>query len=141
MDIRDLTQTYSVSPRVQPAEVPAIAQAGFTTIISNLPDGETLPGSQSADMAKACETAGIRFVYNPVRGGELTFEMMETQKEEGLNADGRTLAYCASGTRSAVLWAVLQAGQTPVDDILLATEKAGYNLFGLRPQLDAMAKR
>lgn len=141
MDIRDITPTYSVSPRIGPNNVPALANAGFSTLISNLPDAETYPGTQSEDMAKACEAAGIRFVYNPVRGGELTFETMETQKEEGLNAEGRTIAYCASGTRSAVLWAILQAGQQPVDAILSATAGAGYNLEGLRRQLDAMAKR
>lgn len=140
MTFNDLSPTYSVSPFVQPDAAAAIAAAGFTTVISNLPDREAPPGMRAADMAAACTAAGLRFVHNPVSGGELTFEIMETQKEEGLNAEGRTLAFCASGGRSAVLWAILQAGHMPVDDILNAAAQAGYPLGGLRPQLEAMAR-
>lgn len=140
MTFRDLSPTYSVSPFLQPGQAQSIADAGFSTVISNLPDQEAPAGMRASDMQAACDAAGLRFVHNPVSGGELTFEIMETQKEEGLNADGRTLAFCASGGRSAVLWAVLQAGHMPVDGILDTAAKAGYPLAGLRPQLEAMAR-
>jgi uncharacterized protein (TIGR01244 family) len=49
------------------------------------------------------------------------------------------LAYCASGTRSSILWSLIQAGQMPTDDILRATQEAGYELGGMRGQIDALA--
>lgn len=36
MDIRDITPTYSVTPQIEPADLPDIAAAGFTTVICNL---------------------------------------------------------------------------------------------------------
>jgi len=49
------------------------------------------------------------------------------------------LAYCASGTRSSVIWSLGQAGHLSTDEILAATAQAGYQLDQLRPALDAMA--
>jgi len=37
------------------------------------------------------------------------------------------------------MWALAQAGQMPTDDILTATASAGYQLDGLRGQIDALA--
>ena len=41
------------------------------------------------------------------------------------------LAYCTSGTRCAVIWALGQTGKMPKDEILKATLECGYNLEGL----------
>jgi uncharacterized protein (TIGR01244 family) len=50
------------------------------------------------------------------------------------------LAYCASGTRSSIVWSLGQAGKMPTDAIIAATAQAGYDLAGMRGQLDMLAK-
>ena len=55
------------------------------------------------------------------------------------SAPGPVLAYCASGTRCSVIWALGQAGLKPTDEILAATSAAGYQLDGLRPTLESLA--
>ncbi|MBT8412600.1 MAG: TIGR01244 family phosphatase, partial [Octadecabacter sp.] len=52
---------------------------------------------------------------------------------------GPVLAYCASGTRSSIVWALGQAGTMATDEIITAAAAAGYDLSGLKPQLDALA--
>ena len=55
-------------------------------------------------------------------------------------ADGPVLAYCRSGTRSTHLWALTRArAGDDVGEIVDAAAKAGYDLSGLRPMLDALA--
>ena len=54
-------------------------------------------------------------------------------------ATGPVLAYCASGTRSSVVWSLSQAGEMSTDEIIAATARGGYQLEHMRPQLDAMA--
>ncbi|MEJ6478783.1 MAG: TIGR01244 family phosphatase, partial [Octadecabacter sp.] len=49
-------------------------------------------------------------------------------------------AYCASGTRCSIVWSMAQAGTIAADDIINATANAGYDLAGMRPQLEALAK-
>jgi uncharacterized protein (TIGR01244 family) len=57
-------------------------------------------------------------------------------------AQGKTLAYCRSGTRSTLLWALAQAksGMSP-EEIALAAMKAGYDVSPIRPMLDMLSSR
>ena len=69
----------------------------------------------------------------------MTMENVEEQSEVLLSSDGPIVAYCASGNRSAVMWALANAGDMETDQILAATAAAGYPLEGLRGQIDAIA--
>jgi len=136
MDIRHITPDYAVSPQITPEDIPAIAKAGFTCVICNRPDAE-IPASVQADAMKAAaEAAGLTFVINPVTHQGLNMDMVATQREAA--STGQTLAYCASGTRSSVVWALSQAGAMDTDAILGATSAAGYELGGMRSQIDSL---
>ncbi|WP_371154589.1 TIGR01244 family sulfur transferase [Jannaschia sp. 2305UL9-9] len=141
MDIRPLDDASSVAPQLDPQDLAALAADGVTTIICNRPDAEVPPSHQAAAMQAAAEAAGLAFVFNPVSMPNLTLEAIEEQADAIQTAEGRVVAYCASGTRSAILWAMASAGRMPVDDILAALRGAGYNLDGMRPQLVAMEAR
>lgn len=138
MDLRPLDDTTSVAPMLDPSDMAALAQTGVTTVICNRPDVEVPPSHQAAAMQQAAEAAGLAFVFNPIAGAALTLQAVEEQAEAIDGAEGSVVAYCASGTRSAILWALAMAGRMPVDDILSATAGAGYQLDGLRPQITAL---
>ncbi|WP_210527434.1 TIGR01244 family sulfur transferase [Rubellimicrobium arenae] len=134
MDIRRITPDYAVSPQIAPEDVPEIAAQGFRTIICNRPDVE-VPVELSADVLRiAAEAAGLNFVENPVTHPTMTPNRIAAQSDA--MASGPTLAYCASGTRSSILWSLAQAGRMPTDEILSATGRAGYDLSALRQRLD-----
>lgn len=135
MDIRRITPDYAVSPQIAPEDLPEIAAAGFRTVICNRPDSEIPMELSSEVMRIAAEAAGLRFVDNQVTHQTMTPERIAKQAEA--MAEGPTLAYCASGTRSSVLWSLAQAGRKPADEILRAAAQAGYDLSGLRPRLEA----
>ena len=135
MDLRPLDDITAVAPQLDPGDFDALAADGVTTIICNRPDHEVPPSHQAAAMQSAAEAAGLAFTYNPVTMPQLTLDAVEEQAEAIAGAEGRVVAYCASGTRSAILWALAQAGQMPAGDILAATARAGYALDGLRPQI------
>ena len=139
MDIRTLSPNYAVSPQIDPADIAAIAEAGFKTVICNRPDMEIPPSHHAAVMEAAALDAGLTFVIIPVTHQGMNMEMIEAQKNAIDNSDGPTLAYCASGTRSSIVWALGQAKDMSADDILAATSAAGYELGGMRPQLNALS--
>ncbi len=141
MDIRKLSPNYAVSPQIDAADVAAIAEAGFKTIICNRPDAEVPPSHHASVIETAARDAGLAFVIIPVTHQGLNMEMIAAQKAALDGSDGPTLAYCASGTRSSIVWALGQASEMSADDILAATSAAGYDLGGLRPQIDALANR
>ena len=141
MDIRPLTDSYAVSPQIAPGDLPAIKAAGFTTVIDNRPDGEIPPDLHSAAMQKAAEALGLTFVANPVIGGALSPDNVIRQREAIDSASSPVLAYCASGNRSSVVWALAHAGKRPTDELIAIPARFGYQLEGLRGQIEALARQ
>jgi len=139
MDIKRIDPAYAVSPQIDAADVAVLAAEGFGTIICNRPDEEVMPAQQAAAIQAAAEAAGLTFVINPVTHHGLNMDMVTLQKETIEGADKPVFAYCASGTRSTIVWALGQAGARSTDDILSAAASQGYDLGGMRGQLDAMA--
>lgn len=141
MDLRALSENHSVAGQLDPADMAQMAALGVTTVICNRPDMEVPPSHQAAAVQAAAEAAGLDFVYNPINGSAMTLDNVEEQAEAIDSAEGAVVAYCASGMRSAVMWAFAQAGQLPTDDIIAACEAAGYQMAGMRGQIDALANR
>ena len=140
MDIRTLTPTYSVSPQIDPTDMAAIKDAGFGTIICNRPNAEIPPSHHDALMEEAAQAAGLDFVIIPVTHQTMTAELVAEQAGVLADAAAPVLAYCASGTRSTIVWAMGQAKNMPADDIIAAAAAAGYDIAGLRGQLDMLAE-
>lgn len=141
MDIRQITPDYAVSPQIAPEDLPALQEAGFTTVICNRPDVENPVELQAEVLKVATEAAGLRFVELPVVHSELTMETVQAQADAIAASDGPVFAYCASGTRSSIVWALSQAGKMPTQEIIAAAANAGYDLSHLAPQLEALANR
>lgn len=138
MDLRQLTPDLAVAAQILPQDLPALAQAGFRVLINNRPDDEVGPEADHAAMRAAAEAAGMIYVFNPFTPGMITPEMILAQAD-ALAAPGPKLAYCRSGNRSTVLWALSRAGHEPVQDLLETAAKAGYDLSGVRPLIESLA--
>ncbi len=141
MEIRPLTDGYAVSPQITPEDTDAIRDAGFTTVICNRPDGEVTPDLQADAIRRAVEAAGLQFVLNPVVGGAITMENVDAQGAALSDASGPVLAYCASGNRSSIVWALSQAGQRPTDELIAAGAQYGYAVEQFRPTIEQLARK
>jgi uncharacterized protein (TIGR01244 family) len=107
MEIRQITEDYSVAPQIAASDVPAIAAAGFRSIISNRPDSED--GAVPHDeIEAAARTAGLEFRYIPVISGQITMENVEDQAAALDELPRPVLAYCRSGTRCTNLFGLVQ---------------------------------
>ncbi len=141
MDIRAITPGYAVSPQIALEDLPAIKAAGYTTIINNRPDGEIPPHLQHKQMQAAAQAIGLSYVQNAVIGGAMTQANIDLQAAALAAASGPVFAYCASGNRSSVVWALANAGALPTDDLISLPGRFGYQLEGLRGQIDALANK
>lgn len=136
MQPNKISDKYFVSPQIEATQIKDFAEAGFGKIICNRPNEEISRELHSNVMANAAESAGIAFDFLPLTLQRMNAEIIAKQRLLIEEADGPVLAYCESGTRCAVIWAFLQAGNMASDDILQATANAGYNLEGLHFMLD-----
>ena len=137
MDIRALTPDYAVSPQIDPEDLPAIKAAGYVTVIDNRPDGEIPPDLHTDVMRQAAEALGLTFVANPIISGAMTQDNVVVQRAAIDGSAGPVFAYCASGNRSSVVWALAHAGERPVEELIGIPARFGYNLEQLRPMLTA----
>lgn len=138
MDMHQITPIYFVAPQIEASDVAALVAMGITRIICNRPDAEIPPSHQHLVIEAAARAAGLDFAYHPLTHTTMTPENITRQNDLVATAKGAVLAYCASGTRSSVAWALGQAGVLSSDNIIAATAAAGYDLAGLRPALDAV---
>ena len=143
MDIRPLSDAYAVSPQIMPEEAAELAAQGFTTVICNRPDAEVPGEIATTAMRQAVEAAGMRFVANPFSPGALTMDLIETQRAAIDAAQaaggGKVFAYCASGNRSSILWALAMAGRLPTDTLIDAGAAYGYQAGQFRALIDKLA--
>ncbi len=139
MDIKQISPTYAVSPQIAVDDIAAIVDAGFGTIICNRPDAEVPPSHQADAIEAAAIAAGLKFVVIPVTHQGLNREMVTDQRAALDGSDQPVLAYCASGTRSTIVWALGQAGDMPTEEIVQAAMAQGYDIGGMRPQLDSLS--
>ena len=86
------------------------------------------------------ETMGMAYTAIPVAGG-FSHAQIDEMRAALDAATGPVLAFCRSGTRSTNLWALAEAKTGgDADTIVAKAAAAGYDLAGLRPTLEALAK-
>ena len=135
LDIRRISDDYAVSPQISPTDIPVIVEAGFTTLICNRPDDEVGTELSAARMREAADAAGLRFVEIPVTHAGLDQAVVDDQHSAIEASEGPVLAYCASGTRSTIVWALTRAGEDDPARIIAAAAAAGYDVSGLCSRL------
>jgi sulfide:quinone oxidoreductase len=129
MDCRKIGDGLSVSPQIVPTDMAALKLAGFRAVICNRPDAEAADQPGHREMAKAA--AGLEFRYLPVTPGIVTDETAVAFGQALGELPGPVLAYCRTGTRSATLWSLSEAGRRPLPEILSAAKAAGYDMNGV----------
>jgi len=135
MKIRPLTETFAVSPQIRANDVATAAAQGYRTIINNRPDGEGWGQPKSADIEAEAKAHGLSYTHIPVSLRGLAPEQVGQMIAAQEAAEGPVLAFCNTGTRSSILWALSQASKIPADEIIAAAAKAGYNVSNLRAHL------
>jgi uncharacterized protein (TIGR01244 family) len=104
--IRQLDQRTFVSGQIAPHEVSKLAQQGVTVLVNNRPDGEDPDQPLASEIEEAAAAAGIAYRFVPIiRGiGPADVDAMSQAMVEA--ADGKLLAFCRSGSRSALACAL-----------------------------------
>ncbi|MEQ9258468.1 MAG: TIGR01244 family sulfur transferase [Roseovarius sp.] len=135
MDLRQITEEFSVSPQIDPEEMPEIAGAGYASILCNRPDGEEYGQPDFDGIRTAAETAGLEARWVPIVSGQITPDALEAFGAALEEMPKPILAYCRSGTRCTMLWAITQHGRMEEAEIVRRAADAGYDVAGLMRQM------
>lgn len=141
-DFRTLNENILVSPQLTLDDVTAAAAEGVMMIVNNRPDGEEPSAPQGEDIAAAAAAAGLNYVAIPIGHSGFSEPQVDAMIAALEQAEGPILAYCRSGTRSTLLWALAAAKQGEVPEAIARTAaQAGYDVSSIRPMIDMLAAR
>jgi len=125
---QQLDEKMLVSAQIRPEDVADLYAQGVRTIINNRPDGEEPSQPLGADIERAAKDAGVTYRYIPIIRGMGPADV-EAMSEAIDQCEGKVLAYCRSGTRSALAWAVASARSgVPRAEIERKADAAGVDI-------------
>lgn len=137
---RKLTDRILVSPQITVDQVAEAKAQGVTIIVNNRPDDEEPGQTNGAAIEAAAKAVGIAYMAVPVsHGGFAPWQLDGMEKALGEAQGGKMLAYCRSGTRSTLLWALTRARAGDHPDVLAAqAAAAGYDISPVRQIMDTL---
>ncbi len=136
--MKKLTDNLYVSGQIHVSDLDNIATRNIKTIINNRPDNEIPFQPESADLKSAAEQYGMAYYDIPIAGGQIRPNQAKALTEILENCDKPVLAFCASGTRSTMLWAISQVQNLSTEEIISTALDAGYDFRGYTAMLDSI---
>ena len=106
--MRQLDDRAAVCGQIGPGDMAALASQGVTMIINNRPDHEDPGQPLASEIEKAATEAGIAYRHVPILRGIGPGDVASMTEAVEAAGDGKLLAFCRSGTRSAMVCALAQ---------------------------------
>lgn len=137
--MKELPGDVFVTGQLLAAQMQALAEQGVMSFINNRPDMEGPMQPLSEELEKTAQELGVDYHHIPMAGG-LTPGLLESSQTAFDNLPRPIVAFCASGMRSAALWAFAHVDKLGVEGVMNGVIAAGYNLEQIRGPLEARAK-
>jgi uncharacterized protein (TIGR01244 family) len=126
---RQLDERTLVNGQIRPADVPALKEMGVTLIVNNRPDGEDAGQPCSAEIEAAAKAAGIEYRHVPIARGMGPSDVEAMREAMHAVGEGKLFAFCRSGNRSALAWAVARSEDgVSREDLNRMAKEAGFDL-------------
>lgn len=129
--MKHITSEFYVAEQLTPDDIPTLVEAGIRQIICNRPDHEAEGQIDSNLIQAAAADAGIEFQLLATAPGQFPQELVDQFADLIASVEGKTLAYCRTGTRSLSLWTLANPEDKSAEELLSLAENAGYNMSGL----------
>jgi sulfide:quinone oxidoreductase len=137
-----LTPQFAVTGALNRDDFALVAEQGFKSVLSNLPDGESRQHPSAAEEADLAGRAGLGFRHVPTTKSEVFGDaVVEGVCRALAELDTPVLAHCASGIRSAVAWAAAAARSQSADCVIAVLQRAGLELGSLRDEFEDQRDR
>lgn len=126
---RQLDDKTLIGGQIAPADVAELKALGVTLIVNNRPDGEDEGQPASAEIEAAAKAAGIDYRHVPIARGMGPSDIEAMRDAINSAGDGKMFAFCRSGNRSTLAWAVAK-NENGVErqELERCAEGAGFSL-------------
>jgi sulfide:quinone oxidoreductase len=138
MKFAKINTELTVSDQITIEDLKEIHAQGYKTIFCNRPDHESEGQLDFSSVEKEAQNLGLKAIQQPVIGGQISDNDIETFRTYFESVQKPIFAYCRTGTRCSTLWALSHAKILPIDEILSKTQNAGYDLTPLKDRLNGL---
>lgn len=135
-----LSAQFAIGPQIGAQDVEHLANSGFRGIINARPDSEEGDFMSSEKVAELAASLGLRYIYTPTDNHEI-FEQdaIDSFEQAMIRLPTPIFAHCKSGTRAAILWAMVAVRHQPTESVIAQLNASGQELSFLEDEL--MAER
>jgi len=135
MKIAILTPNVTALSQPSVEEIGELADRGYRSIISNRPDGEAPEQPAWQELKAAALARGMEAVHIPVVASKIGEADVRAFREALERLPKPIAAFCRTGTRSTLLWALANEASLTVDERIQIAAKDGYDLEPFRALL------
>ena len=136
MNLKPLSPDLSVMSQIEINEVADLAARGFKSIIGNRPEGEAPDQPAWSSLVAEAERRGMSARQIPVTPGHIGPDDVKRFAEALRDLPTPIAAFCRTGTRSAMLWALANPDKLNADERIAAAAAQGYDLAPLRDRME-----
>ena len=136
MTIEPLSPNLSVMPQIEVTDMADLAARGFKSIIGNRPEGETPEQPAWSSLAAEAARHGMSARQIPVVPGQIGPEHVDQFAAALREMPVPIAAFCRTGTRSAMLWALVNPDKLSVDERIATAAAQGYDVAPLRARME-----
>ena len=135
-----VTPEFAIGPQVSAEDFATLREAGFAAVLNARPDDEAGSYLVSGAAELLARAAGLDYATSPTDNHAI-FEPEVIDRFEAALASlpKPVFAHCKSGTRAAILWALVTARSRPVDEVIALLRAAGQELEFLEDELREQA--
>jgi len=133
-----LTAQFAIGPQIGADDFTRLAKADFRAVINARPDTEDGEFLRADEAAKLAAAAGLGYVHAPTDNHAIFETDAIDQFERALTRlPGPIFAHCKSGTRAAILWAMVAVRHQPTEEVIAQLNASGQELSFLEDELRA----
>ena len=136
MKLAILTPSLRALPQPSIEEIGELADRGYRSIIGNRPDGEAPDQPKWDDLKAAALARGMEAVHIPVVASRIDEVDIRAFREALERLPKPIAAFCRTGTRSTILWALANETRLTADERITIAAKEGYDLEPFRGRLE-----
>ena len=104
LNFTPVSQAVATAPQLEPADMAAVAHAGFRSVVNNRPDREGGPEQPSSEtLRQAAAALGLEYEHLPVNSAHIRPQDVRRFAELLDRLPKPVLAFCRTGTRSRKL--------------------------------------
>jgi uncharacterized protein (TIGR01244 family) len=126
---KQLDEHTLVAGQLTPEQLVDAKAAGVTLVVNNRPDHEDAGQPTSDELERAAQAAGLEYRHVPIDRGMGPNHIEAMREAMDAAGSGKLLAFCRSGMRSTLAWAVAcREGGVPRQEVEDKARAAGFSL-------------